>query len=121
MNKFTLVKQANILQSLHMLIFFVLLVSALAFAQDEKPQVAILVYEGVQIIDHALPFEVFGQFSLNDVYTVAKSHDPVSTYMGMQILPNYSFEDVPVPDVLVLPGGNAGDVTNDPEMKAWIR
>jgi Tol biopolymer transport system component/putative intracellular protease/amidase len=92
-----------------------------AVGQPEKPNVAILVYEGVQVIDHAIPFEVFGQFSLNNVYTVAKEAGPLTTYMGMRILPNHTFADVPEPDVLVLPGGDARDARSDPEIMAWVR
>lgn len=99
---------------------FLLLISPSAFAQDTKPKVAILVYDGVQVIDHAIPFEVFGQFSLNEVYTVGKTTEPLTTYMGMRIVPTYSFGDAPAPDVLVLPGGDAGDAQNDPEIRAWI-
>lgn len=119
MNKTISVKQDNSFHSMCLLIFIFLL-PVLTHAQPEKPKVAILVYEGVQIIDHALPFEVFGQFSLNEVYTVAKDPGPLSTYMGMKILPSYSFEDAPVPDVLVLPGGNAGSAVSDPKIKEWI-
>lgn len=99
---------------------FLLLLPALAFAQAEKPNVAILVYDGVQVIDHAIPFEVFGQFSLNNVYTVGVSRDPITTYMGMQVLPNVSFADAPAPDVLVLPGGDAGEAQRNPEIAAWV-
>lgn len=88
--------------------------------QIDKPRVAILVYEGVQVIDHTIPFEVFGQFSLNEVYTVARDSAPLTTYMGMRILPNYSFADAPPPDVLVLPGGDAGEAQNDPEIMRWV-
>lgn len=102
------------------LFILILWVPVLTHAQSEKPKVAILVYEGVQIIDHAIPFEVFGQFSLNDVYTVSKDSSPLTTYMGMKIVPNFSFEDAPVPDVLVLPGGDAGTATSDLEIKEWI-
>lgn len=98
----------------------IFLVPMLAFAQSEKPNVAILVYDGVQVIDHAVPFEVFGQFSLNNVYLVAADSDPVTTYMGMQIIPNYSFADAPTPDVLVLPGGDAGEAQKDPDIARWI-
>ena len=90
-------------------------------AQPEKPNVAILVYDGVQVIDHAIPFEVFGQYSLNNVYTVAKDPGPLTTYMGMRILPNHTFADAPPPDVLVLPGGDARDARRDPEITEWVR
>lgn len=103
------------------LLIILFLLPVLLCAQSNKPKVAILVYDGVQIIDHAIPFEVFGQFSLNEVYTVAKDSSALTTYMGMKILPNYSFDDAPVPDVLVLPGGDAGSANADPEIKQWIK
>lgn len=90
-------------------------------AQPSKPRVAILVYDGVQVIDHAIPYEVFGQFSLNEVYTVAKEPGPITTYMGMRVLPNHAFASAPPPDVLVLPGGDAGEAADDPEIVAWVR
>ena len=92
-----------------------------AGAQPDKPNVAILVYEGVQVIDHAIPFEVFGQFSLNNVYTVAADSGALTTFMGMRILPNHTFADAPEPDVLVLPGGDARDARRDPEIMEWVR
>lgn len=42
-------------------------------AQPVRPNAAILVYDGVQVIDHAIPYEVFGQFALNNVYIVAET------------------------------------------------
>ena len=92
-----------------------------AGAQGSKPNVAILVYDGVQVDDHAIPFEVFSQFALNEVYTVAKGVGELTTWRGMRILPNYTFADAPEPDVLVLPGGDAGDARADPEIMAWVR
>lgn len=97
-----------------------LILPVLAFAQSEKPNVAILVYDGVQVIDHAVPFEVFGQFSLNNVYLVAADSDPITTYMGMQVVPNYSFADAPMPDVLVLPGGDAAEAQRNQDITTWI-
>ena len=96
------------------------LVPASVNAQEDKPNVAILVYDGVQVIDHAIPFEVFGQFSLNNVYTVSADGGPITTYMGMQVLPNYSFADAPAPDVLVLPGGDAGEAQRNREIASWV-
>jgi len=97
------------------------LAPAPARGQDSKPNVAILVYDGVQVDDHTIPFEVFSQFSLNEVYTVAKDGGELTTWRGMRILPNYTFADAPEPDVLVLPGGDAGDARADPEIMAWVR
>jgi putative intracellular protease/amidase len=90
-------------------------------AQGDKPNVAILVYDGVQIIDHAVPFEVLGQYSLNNVYTVSADGGPITTYMGMRVLPNYSFADAPNPDVLVLPGGDAGEAQRNQGIVSWVK
>lgn len=87
----------------------------------DKPRVAILIYDGVQIIDHAAPWEVLGQYSLNEVFTVAKDTTPITTFMGMRVLPSYGFGDHPLPDVVVIPGGDAGDARADPEVIEWIR
>lgn len=87
----------------------------------DKPRVAILIYDGVQIIDHAAPWEVLGQYSLNEVFTVARDTAPVTTFMGMRVLPSYGFGDHPAPDVVVIPGGDAGDVRADPVVIDWIR
>lgn len=93
-----------------------------AAAQDaDRPRVAILIYDGVQIIDHAAPWEVLGQYSLNEVYTVARDTTPVTTFMGMRVLPSYGFDDHPPPDVVVVPGGNSGDARSDPEVIEWLR
>jgi putative intracellular protease/amidase len=97
-----------------------LLAPVSAYAQPVRPNVAILVYEGVQVIDHAVPYEVFGQFALNNVYIVAETRDPVTTFMGMRIVPHYSFADAPAPDVLVLPGGDTREAQRNPAISAWV-
>ena len=103
------------------ILVILLLISELTHAQAEKPNVAILVYNDVQVLDHALPYEMFGQYGLNNVYTVARDSVPLVTYMGMQIIPNYSFDNYPRPNVLVIPGGDTGDARQDPEIQSWIR
>lgn len=101
---------------------FLTLPASAALGQEvDRPNVAILVYDGVQIIDHAAPWEVLGSYSLNNVYTVAKDTSPVTTYMGMRMLPSYGFDDHPPPDVVVIPGGTVGDARSDPVVIDWIR
>lgn len=101
--------------------FLTLQASASLGQEVDRPNVAILVYDGVQIIDHAVPWEVFGSYSLNNVYTVAKDTAPVTTFMGMRVLPSYGFDNHPPPDVVVIPGGNAGAARSDPEVIDWVR
>ena len=51
---------------------------------------AILIFEGVQIIDYTGPYEVFGGVYVNgarafNVYTVTEKTDPITTAMGMSV------------------------------------
>lgn len=93
--------------------------AALAAAPPVK-KVAILIFDGVEIIDYTGPYEIFGSAGF-DVYTVALTKDPVTTAMGMTVVPRYSFDDAPLPDVLVVPGGGVkGTQTSAPTL-AWIK
>jgi putative intracellular protease/amidase len=73
-------------------------------APDTRRKVAILVFNGVEIIDSMGPYELFGAAGYN-VYTVGETKEPVTSAMGLQLVPKYTFADAPQPDVLVVPGG----------------
>lgn len=88
--------------------------------QPERKKAAILIFEGVQIIDYTGPYEVFGQAGLN-VYTVAVSADPITTSMGMRVTPSFTLETAPAPDVLIIPGGGVTNTQNDPKVIKWIQ
>lgn len=82
-------------------------------------KVAILIFNGVEIIDYTGPWEVFGAAGF-DVFTVAASKDPVTTAMGMTVVPKYTFTDAPRPDVLLVPGGGVHDPLNSPPTMKWV-
>jgi transcriptional regulator GlxA family with amidase domain len=82
-----------------------------------QKKVAILIYQGAEIIDFAGPWEVFAQARMN-VYTVA-SKDTIINAMGMRILPDYTFTNAPKPDILLVPGGS-GEYGNK-ETIDWIK
>src|SRR5512135_841696 len=63
---------------------------AAAAAAIPAKKVAILIFNGVEIIDYTGPYEVFGAANF-DVYTVARTKDPITTAMGMTVVPKYSF------------------------------
>jgi putative intracellular protease/amidase len=78
--------------------------------QSVERNLAILLFDGVQIIDYTGPYETFGHAFKKDggaihIYTVAEKAGPIKTAMGMSVNPTYSFENAPQPDILVLPGG----------------
>lgn len=85
-----------------------------------RPRVAILIFEGVQIIDFTGPYEVFGQAGFH-VFTVAKDTETITTAMGMRVTPNHSLADCPAPDVVVIPGGNVTRIQNEDEVLEWIK
>ena len=96
------------------------LVEKVADAMPAQPKVAILVFPGVQIIDFAAPYEVFGEAGY-DVFTVGAAREPVSTNMHLTITPRYSFADAPRPDVLLLPGGNIMGALGQAAVLDWLR
>lgn len=74
--------------------------------------VAILLFDEVEVLDFAGPFEVFSvtaELTAGDrlrVFTVAESSRPVRAVGGLRVVPDYALTDGPTPDLLVVPGGN---------------
>ncbi len=102
----------------------------------DKLNVGIFVFDGVEILDFAGPFEVFSRTRLVPgaesrrseeaapfrVFTVAKSRAPISTTGGLTVIPHHGFADAPKIDLLVVPGGfGTRPLLNDPETLDWIR
>ena len=81
---------------------------------------AVLIFDGVQIIDYTGPMEVFGQGRVPPV-TVAKTTDTITTNMGMTVVPSHSFADCPPADVLIIPGGGVDRVVGDAAAIRWVR
>ena len=73
--------------------------------------VAILLFDDVEVLDFAGPFEVFAvaselhDYALFRVFTVAGSAGPIRARNGLAICPDYPLESAPRPDVLIIPGG----------------
>jgi transcriptional regulator GlxA family with amidase domain len=73
--------------------------------------VAILLFDEVEVLDFAGPFEVFtvaarvqAESPAFNVYTVAQA-SPVNARGGLTILPQFTFMDCPRPAILLVPGG----------------
>src|ERR1700674_1472985 len=99
-------------------------------------KVAILIFDNVEVLDFAGPFEVFSRTRLTsgaasrrseesapfEVFPVAPSHGPVTAVGGLQVVPRYSFADVPPIDLLVVPGGlGTRALLGDADVLGWIR
>jgi transcriptional regulator GlxA family with amidase domain len=76
-----------------------------------RRNVAILMFDGVEVLDFAGPFEVFGVSGgrdnkvLYDVFTVAQHAKPVMARNNLSVNPDYTFDTMPDAHVFVIPGG----------------
>ena len=91
-----------------------------------KPtNVAILLYPGVELLDFAGPLEVFSLMPNATVYTVAAKAGPLHTMKKMlRVTPDYTPDNAPQPDVLVVPGASPDyirAVIGDSSVMNWIR
>lgn len=89
--------------------------------------VGILIFEEVEVLDFAGPFEVFNVTAeLNDpapfnVYTIAATAAPVKTRGVLSINPNYSVHTAPKTDILIVPGGYGTRALLEREqLLAWL-
>ncbi len=83
--------------------------------------VAILVYEGVELLDFAGPGEVFAAAGRFDVFTVGPTLAPVTSQGFVEVQPRYSVASAPRPDILIVPGGAAGNVISNEAVMSWIK
>lgn len=96
----------------------------------EQSSVGILIFENVEVLDFAGPFEVFSRTRTlpgpesrrSQEFTVAKTNAPVLATGGLTVVPDYSFEDAPNIDLLVVPGGfGTRALLEDEKTLTWIR
>jgi transcriptional regulator GlxA family with amidase domain len=100
-----------------------------------RQTVGILIFEDVEVLDFAGPFEVFSRTRLVpgadsrrtddsapfDVFTVGRNHI-VKAVGGLKVIPNHSLADAPPIDILVVPGGfGTRALLKDDATLAWVR
>lgn len=73
-----------------------------------KYSVAFLISDGTLPLDYVGAYEVLGQARMK-VFTIAKGMDTVRLSSNMQIIPNYSLDNSPDFDILVVPSPFDGD------------
>jgi transcriptional regulator GlxA family with amidase domain len=95
--------------------------------------VGILLFDGVELLDLAGPYEVFTVASrvrrLAEpdspepfaTFTVSRSPGLVRTHAGLLIAADHTFSGHPPVEVLVVPGGVVDDARADPDVLGWIR
>jgi len=73
--------------------------------------VAFLIMDGVYNTELTAPYDIFQHTIFREgikpmrVFTVANTTEPITTFEGMRILPNYNYlqDDIPAIDILVVP------------------
>lgn len=91
--------------------------------------VAILIFDDVEVLDFAGPFEIFSVTGLRsegeppfNVYTVADDDGVVMARNKLSINPHYAIDNCPPPDILVIPGGyGTRREMNNPVLLDWVR
>lgn len=89
---------------------------------------AILLFDDVEVLDFAGPFEVFSVanelhgYGLFNVMTISQQSTPITAVNGLTVVPKLSFEQSPEQiDYLVLPGGDGTKVVSkEPAYLKWI-
>jgi transcriptional regulator GlxA family with amidase domain len=97
---------------------------------------AIFIFDGVEVLDFAGPFEVFSRMRLVpgvesrrsdasapfNVFTVARSVDPVQATGRLYVVPHFDFAGAPPIDLLVVPGGiGTRQLLDDRDVRKWIQ
>ena len=76
----------------------------------ERPVIAILLFDRVEVLDFAGPYEVFAAARdqsaepYTEVFTVADRRE-VKCYGGLRVITDATFDACPPFDVLIVPGG----------------
>ena len=109
-----------------LILIVMLFVLILNSVEAKQYNVAILVYEGVFLLDFAGPLEIFNDAMENDttaafnVYLVSPDGKPIKAHTGTEFIPQFSIINSPQPDILVIPGGDLMLATNNKELASWI-
>jgi putative intracellular protease/amidase len=103
--------------------------SKLVAPASGKIKVAFVITDMAQMIDFAGPWEVFQDVMVPsrgekmedqhvfELYTVSDNKNPIHVTGGMQVVPDYAFDNAPVPMVVVIPAQTG----ESPKMLDWIR
>jgi transcriptional regulator GlxA family with amidase domain len=85
--------------------------------------IGVLLFPGVQMLDATGPMEMWGNLKGQiTIATVASKKGPIPSSQGPQLVADYSFEDCPKLDLLLVPGGfSAFETLKDKATLDWLR
>src|SRR5688500_5592456 len=89
--------------------------------------IAVVLYPDLAALDVIGPLQVLKTFEEltpgYKVVVVGERADPMDTDVRVRMIPDRTFDEVPHPDILVIPGGRMPTVRamSDPVMRAYVR
>lgn len=90
--------------------------------------VALLLFDEVEVLDFAGPFEVFSvtdelaHYSAFRVLTVGVQPGPIRARNGLRVVPDLTLESCPAAEVLIVPGGfGTRALLRQPDVVDWVR
>ncbi len=94
--------------------------------------VGIYIFNDVEVLDFAGPFEVFSTATrvkarsdaelqyLFNVFTIGEKMSPIYARGGLQVVPKYHIADHPEINLLIIPGGIVNDELKKNHLISWI-
>ena len=81
-----------------------------------RKRLGVVIYDEIEVLDFCGPFEVFSVTRLNEerrreepspfeVLLTSQFDQPITTTGGMKVIPDFTFDNCPALDILVVPGG----------------
>jgi len=93
-----------------------------------KTKLGIFLYNEVEVLDFAGPYEVFSTTVSNGVHlfevvTISESGGIISTHKGLKVLTDFSIDEVSDLDILIIPGGYGIDNNEIKNIRLlqWLR
>ena len=96
-------------------------------ASNGERTIAVVLYPGLAALDFIGPLQVLKTLEQFEprykVVVVAARREPIGSDVPMQMIADATFEEVPHPHALVVPGGRVPTVRamSDPAMRAYVR
>jgi transcriptional regulator GlxA family with amidase domain len=72
---------------------------------DGRKDVAIYLWPNMFMLDALVPHQILGFVPELNVYTFARTTEPIQSDTGMKLIADYDLESVPQPDILIVGGG----------------
>lgn len=95
--------------------------------------VGIYIFENVEVLDFAGPYEVFttasrvyrrisggAEVDPFKVFTISRTGASVRARAGLLVHPDYHFQNHPAIDIVVIPGGIVTQELSEPQVISWI-